>query len=328
MPILSSFDDLAQGLSNFGGPVLPWLLGLGLPVILLGLFAFWQVRRARRAATAEAETRYAQALKRKTLEPGQVALVEKLAAHVPDPLRRHELLTNARVFQVAAERALRAGGVSEEGLAALRVTLAFKTQDAERTVFSTAQLAVELPLIVEQEKVRRFRARIENVEPGHIAILTEDGEIPPAVGSHLQVYFKKEAGVFTFPSRVISLEGSRARITHSEKIGRYQKRAYYRRKLNMPVMVRVAGSEEKKTAYRFLDLGGGGASIVNPDLRFRPGDDIEITFSPGTEEPIELIGEVVRLSDAGKTMHVSFGPMREAMRDRIIGFILNVGKKD
>ncbi len=95
----------------------------------------------------------------------------------------------------------------------------------------------------------------------------------------------------------------------------------------MPVMVRVAGSEEKHNSYKFLDLGGGGASITNPDLRFRPGDDIEIMFRPGTEAPIELVGEVIRLSDAGKVMHVSFGPVREAMRDRIIGFILNVGKK-
>lgn len=328
MPILAAFDDLLQGLRSMGSPVVPWLLIVGVPLTVFVLIAVLQMRKARIAAATQAETQYRQALKRRTLDPSQTALVETLAREVPDQLRRHELLSNPRVFQAAAERALRSGSTTEEALAALRVSLGFKSQDPARAVYSTAELTAELPLIVEQEKVRRFRAHTEKVEPDAITIVTEDGEIPPAPGSSLQVYLKREAGVFTFPSRVLSLDGSRARIAHSEKIGRYQKRAYYRRKLSMPVAVRVAGSEEKQANYRFLDLGGGGASITNPELRFRPGDDIEIAFSPGTGEPIELVGEVIRLSDAGKVMHISFGPLREAMRDRIIGFILNVGKKE
>jgi hypothetical protein len=328
MPLLATFDELAQALGKTGGSALPVILLLIVPVAALTTFASLQIRRRRQESTSRSDEAFRLALQKRPLPPPQAALLQTLAKHAPDQLRRQELLTVPRVFQAALERAKQTEQLDEGEVAALRVALGFSTQDAERTVYSTVELAPQTPLIIEQEKVRRFRATTQSVESTGIMIVTEDGEVPPAPGSALQVYFKREAGIFTFPSRVLALEGSRARIAHSESIGRYQKRKYYRRKLAIPVQVRVAGSEEKPTQYRFLDLGGGGASIVNPELRFRPGDDIEITFTPGTEEPIELVGEVVRLSEAGKVMHVAFGPIREAMRDRIIGYILNAGKKE
>jgi hypothetical protein len=327
MPLLATFEELSQGLRQMGGSALIFLPLALIPIGALVAITVLQLRRSRSQASTKAEGAFQQALKKRTLDPAEVSLLKVLAGYVPDELRRPEILSNPRVFQAAVERALRSQSLQEDDVAALRVSLGFSSQDSNRTVNSTAELPVELPLIVEQEKVRRFRAKMEKVEPRGMTILTEDGEIPPAAGSILQIYFKREAGIFTFSSRVISLDGPRARIAHSEKISRYQKREYYRRKLAMPVQVRVAGSEEKPAQHKFLDLGGGGASITNPDLRFRPGDDIEITFKPGTEEPFELVGEVIRLSDAGKVMHVSFGPIREAMRDRIIGYILNIGKE-
>lgn len=328
MPLLSTFDELAQGLSEIGGPALPVLLLVLVPVAALTTFALLQIRRRREESTSQSDEKFRLALQKRPLPAPQAALLRTLAKHAPDQLRRQDLLVVPRVFQAAVENAKRSERLDDEEVAALRVALGFSTQDGERTVYSTAELAPETPLIIEQEKVRRFRAKTQSVESTGITIVTEDGEVPPAPGSTLQVYFKREAGIFTFQSRVLALEGARARIAHSETIGRYQKRQYYRRKMAIPVQVRVAGSEEKPTQYRFLDLGGGGASIINPDLRFRPGDDIEIAFTPGTEGPIELVGEVVRLSDAGKVMHVAFGPIREAMRDRIIGYILNSGKKE
>ncbi len=328
MPLLTTFDEIAQSLKQMGGPALPVILLVFVPIAALTAFSLLQIRRHRAEAESQAEASFRLALQKRALPAPQLALVQLLARYAPDQLRRHDLLKVPRVFQAALERARRAEHLDEGEVAALRVALGFSAQDAERTVYSTVELAPDTPLIIDQEKVRRFRAKTQSVEPAGITIVTEDGEVPPAPGSTLQVYFKREAGMFTFQSRVLSLEGSRAQIAHSESIARYQKREYYRRKLAMPVMVRVAGSEEKPAQYRFLDLGGGGASITNAELRFRPGDDIEITFTPGTEGPIELIGEIVRLSEAGKVMHVVFGPLREAMRDRIIGYILNAGKKE
>jgi c-di-GMP-binding flagellar brake protein YcgR len=327
MPILATFDDLAQALSGMGGPLLPLLLLVLVPIAALAAITLVQVRRHRQDAASRADAAFRLALAKRSLGARGEALARRLAAHAPDPLRRHDLLAMPRVFQAALERARRAGSLDDSEVAALRVALGFGAPDSERTLHSTAEIAVDTPLIVEQEKVRRLRAKTQAVETDGITILTEDSEVPPAPGANLQVYFKREAGVFTFTSRVLKLQGSRALIAHSERIGRYQKRRYFRRKLAIPVQVRVAGSDERPVQHRFLDLGGGGASITNTELRFRPGDDIEITFTPGAEGPIDLVGEVVRLSQAGKVMHVAFGPIREAMRDRIIGYILQAGRR-
>lgn len=328
MPLLTTFDELAEGLKLMGGRSALLSLLVIVPLALIAVVTVLRLRHGRLLAAARAEETFGAALRKRALPPDQASLISRLARHAPDPMRKHELLSSPRVFQAALDRARRAESIDEGQIAALRVALGFGTRQGEGTVYSTTEIAAETALIVEQEKVRRFRAKAEAVEAAGITIVTEDGEVPPAVGASLQVYFKREAGVFTFSSRVVSLQGSRARIAHSESISRYQKRQYYRRKLAIPVQVRVAGSEEKPASYRFVDIGGGGASISNPDLRFRPGDDIEITFEPPGGESMELVGEVVRLSEAGKVMHVAFGPLREATRDRIIGYVLNAGAKE
>ncbi len=125
MPILASFDEIVQGFRNIQGPVLPVLLIMVVPVAILAVVAVVQVRRSRRIATERAETGFRQALKRKNLNATQLSVAEALAHHVPDQLRRHELLSNHRVFQVAADRALRSSSVGEDDVAGLRVTLGF-----------------------------------------------------------------------------------------------------------------------------------------------------------------------------------------------------------
>jgi hypothetical protein len=197
---------------------------------------------------------------------------------------------------------------------------------ARGDALGTAELEHDTPLIVEHDVARRFRARTERTEPEGIAILVEDGELAPEVGTAIQVYLKSEGGIHTFSSQVLARDGSRARIAHAQTIRPYQKRAYYRRKLNLSVSVRAPGDSPGLLPHRFRDLGGGGASITNSDLRFRPGDDLEISFTPGEGEPIVLTGEVVRLSEAGQVMHIAFAPMREAMRNRILSFILKLGR--
>ena len=103
----------------------------------------------------------------------------------------------------------------------------------------------------------------------------------------------------------------------------------------LEALIRLAGSEESLTPARIVDLSGGGATLINPERRFRKGEDVQIIFetsgsiassdSIGTE--YSIVTEIVRLSKDGDIMHLSFGPLNESTRDRIISFVLNQRKK-
>jgi hypothetical protein len=109
----------------------------------------------------------------------------------------------------------------------------------------------------------------------------------------------------------------------------------------LEALIRLAGSEESLTPARIVDLSGGGATLINPERRFRKGEDVQIIFetsgstaSSGSIASSDSIGteylivtEIVRLSKDGDIMHLSFGPLNESTRDRIISFVLNQRKK-
>jgi hypothetical protein len=132
------------------------------------------------------------------------------------------------------------------------------------------------------------------------------------------VLFQTRAGVFSFASAVQSREQDVLHLAHAQEVRRIQRRRYYRRRLERPVGVRRAGTEEPMDLASFVELGGNGASLTNPGGRFAVGDTVELVFQAGGER-FSLVGEVLRVSRGGERLHVRFAPMREATRDRIIG---------
>ena len=91
-----------------------------------------------------------------------------------------------------------------------------------------------------------------------------------------------------------------------------------RRKTNLPVGIRRAGSEDAFAPAVFVDLGGDGACLTNPGGRFTQGETVELAFQAAGERFV-LAADVLRLSRGTERLHVRFAPMREATRDRIIG---------
>jgi len=116
------------------------------------------------------------------------------------------------------------------------------------------------------------------------------------------------------------------RIAHSENLLRAQNRQFYRRKLSVPVGIKKAGSDEKPETVRSIDLGGGGASLVNPQRRFRKGQSVELFIETRAGRRLKVTGSVIRTSSDGEVLHIEFDRIPESHRDRIIGYILNKTK--
>jgi hypothetical protein len=91
----------------------------------------------------------------------------------------------------------------------------------------------------------------------------------------------------------------------------------------MPVFVKPAGVREQPVRTSFIDLGGGGASLRNPENRFGLGDEMDLYFYfQGGKPLLKVRADVVRVSDEGAVLHVLFRTLSESSRDRIIRFLL------
>jgi len=140
--------------------------------------------------------------------------------------------------------------------------------------------------------------------------------------TRLRAYFHNSAGIFAFPRRILGQSQDRARLEHSSRIARYQRRKYYRKKERLPIFIKPVDSAAPPRASMLFDLGGGGGSLRNPEGQFGKGELLELSFSPETGSKFELRARVLRASRNGRALQVKFESLHETERDRIMGLLV------
>lgn len=314
-------DDISRG---FQQSPLQILLALALLLLFIGFLIFMyklQKKRLRDTRNRRYVELYEAAMAKVNLNPSELHLLERLSRYLKTPERKYLPLVNHSTFNACASRLCREEDVQEVSLSALRIKLGFSEQDPERIPSSTAELPQGLPVLITSRIGKRATGRVAGSQPQSLIIRpTEPIKLP--CGIPVRVYFQNRSGIFSFTSHVqdtLEKPEPAIHLAHSETIRRTQRRAYYRKKLSLPIFVRPAGSEEKPLLSSFLDLGGGGASLRNPQNRFEAGVDLELTFLPSGADRLSLTAKVIRASRGGKVLHVRFGTITDSVRDRIIG---------
>ena len=314
---MDRFTDFYIGFS--GSPAQMILAVVALIVFFGGLTTYFVVksRRAARERIAEAEEAYREHAQQFSLTPSDEQTIEAMARHLNAPERKYLLLVSQGIYNSCAERALEAGEVAEQQVAAIRVKLGFAGQHTTKPPASTTEIPSGAAVLLHQEGESSVRGRVVEHEPVAVAVELDEGEREFIYGSPVTVLYQTNAGIFAFDSVVMSREGAIIRLAHDEEPKRMQRREYYRKSLDMPVYVRPTGSKKEPLASRFLDVGGGGASLKNPSSKFGAGTDLELTFHPESDAPLNLHGRVVRTSQQGDVLHVKFEKLREPTRDKI-----------
>ncbi|MQY76228.1 MAG: hypothetical protein GH155_01195 [Spirochaeta sp.] len=315
------FDDISTG---FQQSPLEILLSLALLLLFIGFLIFMyrlQKKRLRETRNRRYLQLYEAAMAKLDLNPSELQLLEQLAHYLKKPERKYLLLVNHSTFNACVNRMCGEEDVRQVSLSALRIKLGFSVQDPERIPSSTAELPEGLPVLITSRVGKRAAGRVAGSQPHSLIISpTEPVKLPSGIPA--TVYFQNRSGVFSFTTHVretVEKPEPAIHLAHSETIRRTQRRAYYREKLSLPIFVRPAGSEEKPLLSVFLDLGGGGASLRNPQNRYAAGADLELTFLPSGADRLSLTAKVIRASRGGKVLHVRFGTITDSVRDRIIG---------
>jgi c-di-GMP-binding flagellar brake protein YcgR len=295
-------------------------------LLALSTYVIVRSRREARERRARAEEAYREHLQQFSLTPSEEDAIESMSRYLDAPERKYLLLVSQGIYNSCAERALEAGDVAEQQVAALRVKLGFAGKETTKPPASTTEIPAGAAVLLQQEGETSVRARVLEHEPTALVVELDEGEREFTYGSPVQVLYQANAGIFAFESVVESRESRMLRLAHDEEPARMQRREYYRQNVDLPVYVRPTGSKKEPVETRFIDVGGGGASVQNPSSKLTRGTDLELTFHPDSHAPLSVHGRVVRTSRDGRVLHVKFEKLRESTRDKIFKLLFRTAR--
>ncbi|MEX2443004.1 MAG: PilZ domain-containing protein [Alkalispirochaeta sp.] len=281
--------------------------------VLYGLHTQYRRERVREQIAAD---RYRELAHLHNLTPSEERLVEQLAGALARAHDTYLLLENQGTFNQAAEMLTREL-VTAGQISGLRVKLGFTGRPIGLQPRSSVDIPAESAVTVERAPDSVLQGIVKASASNALRIRIEESERLPTEGTQLRVVYQNEAGMFAFDTVVLIREEADLYLQHSERIDKRQQRRHYRRALQLPVSVYRHLSEEDAQQSEFIDVGGGGASLHNPSARLDAGDTISLVFQPLEGEVMEVPATVIRTSRKGAVLHVRYGNIREAQRDRI-----------
>lgn len=292
-------------------------------IVFLVVFSARQVKKRREETAKQEKEVLARLVRTKHLLPNEIDMLNGLVRHLRKGQRLFELLERSSIFNACVRRYRESEPVQASVLSSLRVKLGFRAEGPERIPHSTAELTPGTQLILLYGK-KKLVGSVAKLDEDFLLISVGERVSLPAPGTRLSILLQKRSGLYGFKTVVGRPQGSMVRLRHTEDIQRVQRRKFYRRRTSLPVMLRKAAGgvgavEWRRT--RLKDLGGGGASMEAPGGGMGVGEEVEVAFHLKKGPPVRVRGLVVRLSGNGRVMHIQFGPMGDAQRDRIIAHL-------
>lgn len=294
-------------------------------ILVPTIYAVRRSREQRRRRVQRAAERYESLVEEHGLSPSAQGAVEVLSDYLDDPGRKYLVLQNQAVFNQTAALARDDQALSEGQISALRVRLGFAGSSIGAHPQSSAEIPEGSGVLVLEDREHPVHGRVLKPTTSAFRVKLDENEREFVVGNPVEVVYQNSAGVFQFDSGVLNRAGHELELEHSEHVETAQRREHYRRHLRFPVYVRAAEEEHRPVRSEFLDIGGGGASMVNPGERYEQGQTLELTFHPESESTLHIPAKVVRTSKQGKVLHLSFENIRESSRDKIYRMLFKQG---
>lgn len=309
-----------QFLDGFTRSPLEIAISLGFLLLLVVFFVTVSYLRRRQEQTQiklRSQKVYQNLLKRHSISADEEMLLSELSAFLRSNERSYMLMENQAIFNACAERALHADRLTKAQISSMRDKLGFNRRKSGMKLESSRQIPPSSPVILLKKPHSPIEGKV--LAPSERAFRVQSGikDNPLPVKSEIEIVYHDASGVYAFSSYVINFSAGVFSLTHSEQLRRVQRREYFRKKISIPCYMHRSGERDHVFPSRFIDLGGGGASVVNPKKTFSTGDDISLSFRSDTETMLHIIGRVVRTSRHNTVLHIDFENMGESRRDRL-----------
>jgi hypothetical protein len=318
------FDGLASGFRRTPEEILLFVVLLAGFVAFLVVIYLTQMMWRRATGRKRAEALFRSVVEQRGITPDQRRLLRDMARELRDWREQlGKVVSDVHTFNRAAERRLRRNPRDDAAIAALRLKLGYGRSDGEKIIRSSAELDEGSRVYVRRDREHSYPGTVNAQNPDSVVLRIAGNGDGPAEGDRLQVYFLRKNGVFYFTTRVKQARDNILRLEHSEEIARVQHRKFYRGRVSLPASVSKSGTAQPAVRTYILELGGGGLTLFNPYKVFHPGDALTMSFSLPEVGEQRIRGQVRRTDRGGNLAHVEFQPIKEAVRDKILGFVLN-----
>lgn len=319
------FLELSEGFRTSPAEIVLVAAIVLLFILVPTVYGIRRSRQERRRKLRRASERYEELVEQKVLSPSEQGAVEVLSDYLQDPERKYLVLQNQALFNQTAALARDDEALSEGQISALRVRLGFAGEYVGAHPASSTELPPGSGVLLLEDQKHPVHGRVLEPSPSAFRVRLDENERHFVIGNPVEVVYQNSSGVFQFDSAVLNRAGRELELEHSEHVESAQRREYYRRQIRLPVFVRSAEKEHRPVRSEFLDIGGGGASMVNPGQRYEQGETLELTFHPDSEKTLHIPANVVRSSKSGKVLHLSFENIRESSRDKIYRLLFRQG---
>ena len=319
----SRFGSLMEGISGQFGttPLGIMLFIIAIAILPVGLTVIYRMQRRRLQRTREAKS---EAIVDKRsgslgLSPADRDLIERLIAATESPETGYLLLFDEHRFnRAAASLMTQDPALGETSIASLRVRLGFRRRE-EIIPRSTTMIPEGSTLLMRPDKQKGFyKAIVTTIRSDGFEIRLKGGYLP-VPGDSALFQFQNRSGTYLFKSYCLKRDGKSLLIRHQEQFKKRQQRNYFRSPFTATVRVGYFDKDERNYS-RFIELGGGGGTILNPENTFQVDDFLELSFVPATgQDRLDLRGRVIRSSKGGRQLHLVFEGLSEIQRDRILG---------
>jgi len=288
----------------------------------LFIFAYrHQAKKSRIEHSKRAQELFDHIVDEKQLSMQERHVLELLSGFLHPLREKNMLLENRALFNTCVKKLQQTHEVSPDLLSSIRKKLGFRSEILEQTLHSSTELSENLPVLVITRGKPHCPGILRTSAAHALCIELKKGCIPPSTGTSVIIYFQRPSGIFTFSSRVTGTKEGFIEIAHTGSIKRIQRRRFYRKKTRVPALIKLSGSREHPLRSTLTDLGGGGATLVNPGGTFHEKDELALSFRTMKKETIQLSAKVLRISDEGKLLHVAFHHISEASRDSIYRYL-------
>ncbi len=260
-----------------------------------------------------------------SLDRNDHEIIKSMAMFLPYSQQRYRVLLDPQAFDDCAGQMIRRGQADKAELKKLRDKLGFLDLRKDIIPASTSDISPGMPLMIRPKGAPAIRGKISGSTPEALLVNMREKLSSmltgiPATGIPVTVYFQNRAGFFSFVSTVNTQDEQTLALRHSETIKRYQRRRDSRKRMRLPIFVRLDRSDKKPLESTLVDLSAGGARLRNPLKMFKALDRLWLSFASDVNS-FSVAAHVVWTSKNGEMIHVQFESVNDSLRQRIVDLL-------
>ena len=322
--ILKSISD---SLLKGPGQIAIFIICVAFFVLIIIMLTQLRKRNDERITQIVVRDAYRRYLQEYDLTVEEIDLIDSLSTYLKDPRKKYLLLINQHTFYacLALYNRKNREQITKEKLKPLFRKLGYKFEELQGIPKSSRDLKEGTPAALVDANRKVFSGKISSQLPNSLIFsLTYEPE-GLDTDNRIFVVVHNFAGIFEIVTHIQKISGKDIFLAHSDDIMKIQRRKFYRKKMIIPIMIKNEGSRDKEDESHILDISAGGLSLVNPQKKYNVGDDLSLYIVKNAKPVFHLYGEVVKISQNRKILHLKFGHLNSVEQDRIVG-IINTGQ--